>query len=116
MRPRKTGEDVFLIDESMQRKTGIYEKYASDQVVLIAENAAHEQKDSWWRTHHGYARIEKRLATKQITQEYAQEEYKLRLIVPWKTTEAAIDALEQELNADNLSTEDRAKLTNSYIS
>ncbi|UBD63999.1 phage tail tape measure protein [Bacteroides salyersiae] len=109
----KTGEDVFLIDEKYaKKKQGIYEKYASDQVVLIAENAAHEQKIRDEEHIMDMLALKKRLATKQITQEeYAQEEYKLRLDYARKTTEAAIDALEQELNADNLSTEDRAKLS-----
>ena len=41
----KTGEDVILIDEKYARKKQeIYGKYASDQVALIAENAAHEQE------------------------------------------------------------------------
>lgn len=109
----KTGEDVFLIDEKYaKKKQGIYEKYASDQVALIAENAAHEQKIRDEEHIMDMLALKKRLVTKQITQEeYAQEEYKLRLDYARKTTEAAIDALEQELNADNLSTEDRAKLS-----
>ena len=47
---------------------------------------------------------------KRQQQEYAAEEYRLRLDYARKTTEAAIDALELELQADNLSADDRAKI------
>ena len=39
----KTGEDIFLIDDKYaKKKQELYERHASDQVQLIAENAAHE--------------------------------------------------------------------------
>ena len=109
----QTGEDVFLIDEKYaKKKQGIYEKYASDQVALIAENAAHEQKIRDEEHIMDMLALKKRLATKQITQEeYAQEEYKLRLDYARKTTEAAIDALEQELKVNNISAKDSARIS-----
>ena len=55
--------------------------------------------------------LKKILASKQITeQEYVAEEFRLRLDYARKTTETAIDALELELHADNLSADDRAKI------
>lgn len=108
----KTGEDVFLIAEKYaKKKKELYEKYASDQISLIAENAAHEQKIRDEEHIMDMLALKKKLASKQITQqEYATEEYRLRLDYARKTTEAAIDALELELQADNLSADDRAKV------
>lgn len=108
----KTGEDVFLIAEKYaKKKKELYEKYASDQISLIAENAAHEQKIRDEEYIMDMLALKKKLASKQITQqEYAAEEYRLRLDYARKTTEAAIDALELELQADNLSADDRAKI------
>lgn len=108
----KTGEDVFLIDEKYaKKKQELYEKHASDQVQLIAENAAHEQEIRDGEYVMDMLALKKKLASKQITQqEYAAEEYRLRLDYARKTTEAAIDALELELQADNLSADDRAKI------
>lgn len=108
----KTGEDVFLIDEKYaKKKQELYEKYASGQIALIAENAAHEQSIRDEEHVMDMLALKKKLASKQITQqEYAEEEYRLRLDYARKTTEAAIDALELELQADNLSAEDRAKI------
>ena len=108
----KTGEDVFLIAEKYaKKKKELYEKYASDQISLIAENAAHEQKIRDEEHIMDMLALKKKLASKQITQqEYAAEEYRLRLDYARKTPEAAIDALELELQADNLSADDRAKI------
>ena len=108
----KTGEDVFLIAEKYaKKKKELYEKYASDLISLIAENAAHEQKIRDEEHIMDMLALKKKLASKQITQqEYAAEEYRLRLDYARKTTEAAIDALELELQADNLSADDRAKI------
>lgn len=108
----KTGEDVFLIAEKYaKKKKELNEKYASDQISLIAENAAHEQKIRDEEHIMDMLALKKKLASKQITQqEYAAEEYRLRLDYARKTTEAAIDALELELQADNLSADDRAKI------
>lgn len=108
----KTGEDVFLIAEKYaKKKKELYEKYASDQISLIAENASHEQKIRDEEHIMDMLALKKKLASKQITQqEYAAEECRLRLDYARKTTEAAIDALELELQADNLSADDRAKI------
>ena len=108
----KTGEDVFLIAEKYaKKKKELYEKYASDQISLIAENASHEQKIRDEEHIMDMLALKKKLASKQITQqEYVAEEYRLRLDYARKTTETAIDALELELQADNLSADDRAKI------
>lgn len=108
----KTGEDVFLIAEKYaKKKQELYEKYTSGQIALIAENAAHEQSILDEEHVMDMLALKKKLVSKQITQqEYAEEEYRLRLDYARKTTEAAIDALELELQADNLSAEDRAKI------
>jgi len=109
----KTGENVTLIDEKYARKKqDIYEKHASDQILLIAENAAHEQelRDSEYAIE--MIALKKRLASKLITEEqYAKEEYKLKIEYTRKTAEAAIDALELELMAENISVEEREKIT-----
>ena len=108
----KTGEDVFLIDEKYaKKKQELYEKHASDQVQLIAENAAHEQEIRDGEYVMDMLALKKQLASKEITQqEYAELEYQLKLDYVRKTTEAAIDALELELQNENLSAEDRAKI------
>ena len=109
----KTGEDVFLIDEKYaKKKQELYEKRASDQVLLIAENAAHEQSIRDEEYIMDTLALKKQLASKEITQqEYAEREYQLKLDYARKTTEAAIDALEMQLNAEkNLGPDERAKL------
>lgn len=108
----KNGEDVFLIDEKYARKKqDLYEKHASDQVMLIAENAAHEQEIRDGEYVMDMLALKKQFASKEITQqEYAELEYQLKLDYVRKTTEAAIDALELELQNENLSAEDRAKI------
>lgn len=108
----KTGEDVFLIDEKYAKKRqDIYEKHASDQIQLIAENVAHEQEIRDTDYAMDILALKEQLAKKEITQqEYAEREYQLKLDYVRKTTEAAIDALELELQNENLSAEDRAKI------
>ena len=109
----KTGEDVFAIDQKYAiKKQQIFEENAAYQIQLIAENAAAEQiiRDQAFQTE--MLSLKKQLAEKKITKkEYAEQEYRLTLDYVRKTTQAAIDALELELQADNLSAEDRAKIT-----
>lgn len=114
----KTGEDVILIDEKYARKKQeIYGKYASDQVALIAENAAHEQEIRDAAYVMDMLALKKKLASKLITEEqYAIEEYKLQLEYAHKTTEAAIEALELELTVENITAEERTKIvTQLYV-
>ena len=109
----KTGEDVFLIDEKYAKKRQeLYEKHASDQVLLIAENAAHEQSIRDEEYIMDTIALKKQLASKEITQqEYAEREYQLKLDYARKTTEATIDALKMQLNTEkNLGPEERTKL------
>ena len=108
----KTGEDVFLIDEKYaKKKQELNERHASDQVQLIAENAAHEQEIRDAAYVMDTLALKKQLASKEITQqEYAELEYQLNLNYARKTAEAAIDALESELATANLSTDKREKL------
>ena len=108
----KTGEDVFLIDEKYaKKKQELNERHASDQVQLIAENAAHEQEIRDAAYVMDTLALKKQLASKEITQqEYAELEYQLKLDYVRKTSEAAIDALESELATANLSTDKREKL------
>lgn len=109
----KTGEDIFLIDEKYAKKRQeLYEKHASDQVLLIAENTAHEQSIRNEEYIMDTLALKKQLASKEITQqEYAEREYQLKLDYARKTAEATIDALEMQLNAEkNLGPEERTKL------
>ncbi|WP_217929564.1 phage tail tape measure protein [Bacteroides caecimuris] len=108
----KTGEDVFLIDDKYaKKKQELYERHASDQVQLIAENAAHEQEIRDAAYVMDTLALKKQLASMEITQqEYAELEYQLKLDYVRKTAEAAIDALELELQDENLSAEDRARI------
>ena len=78
----KTGEDVILIDEKYARKKQeIYGKYASDQVALIAENAAHEQEIRDAAYVMDMLALKKKLASKLITEEqYAIEEYNFKSV------------------------------------
>ena len=113
----KTGEDVILIDEKYARKKQeIYGKYASDQVALIAENAAHEQEIRDAAYVMDMLALKKKLASKLITEEqYAIEEYNLQLEYAHKT-EAAIEALELELTVENITAEERTKIvTQLYV-
>lgn len=108
----KTGEDVFLIsDKYAKKKQDLLEEHASHQVLLIADNAAAEQKvrDQQYQT--DMLGLKKQLAQKSITEkEYAEEEYRITVDYARKTAEAGIDALEMQLKTDNLSAEDRAKI------
>lgn len=108
----KTGEDVFLINNKYEKKKQILkEDYASGQILLIADNAAAEQvlRDQQYKM--DILALKKARAEKKITEkEYSEEEYRITLDYARKTTEAAIDALELELKADNLSAKDRAKI------
>ena len=108
----KTGEDIFLIDDKYaKKKQELYERHASDQVQLIAENAAHEQEIRDAAYVMDTLALKKQLASKEITQqEYAELEYQLKLDYVRKTSEAAIEALESELATANLSTDKREKL------
>lgn len=109
----KSGEDVFLIDEKYKKKRqGLLEEFASEQILQIADNAAAEQAvhDRQFQT--DLLNLKRRKETENMSSEqYAEEEYLIKLDYVRKTTEAAIDAIEQELNVDNLSAKDRKKLT-----
>lgn len=109
----KTGEDVSLIrDKYAKKKQDLLEEHASQQILLIADNAAAEQKvrDQQYQT--DMLDLKKQLAQKLITEkEYAEEEYRITVDYARKTAEAAIDALEMQLKTDNLSAEDRAKIS-----
>ncbi|WP_303012573.1 phage tail tape measure protein [uncultured Bacteroides sp.] len=108
----KTGEDVILIDEKYARKKQeTYGKYASEQILQIAENAAHEQEIRDAAYVMDTLALKKKLASKLITEEqYAIEEYNLQLEYARKTTEAAIEALELELTVENITAEERTKI------
>lgn len=75
----KTGEDIFLIDDKYaKKKQELYERHASDQVQLIAENAAHEQEIRDAAYVMDTLALKKQLASKEITQqEYAELELSL---------------------------------------
>ena len=109
----KSGEDVFLIDEKYKKKRqGLLEEFVSEQILQIADNAAAEQavRDRQFQT--DLLNLKRRKETENMSSEqYAEEEYLIKLDYVRKTTEAAIDAIEQELNVDNLSAKDRKKLT-----
>lgn len=88
------------------------EEFASEQILQIADNAAAEQavRDRQFQT--DLLNLKRRKETENMSSEqYAEEEYLIKLDYVRKTTEAAIDAIEQELNVDNLSAKDRKKLT-----
>lgn len=88
------------------------EEFASEQILQIADNAAAEQavRDRQFQT--DLLNLKRRKETENMSSEqYAEEEYLIKLDYVCKTTEAAIDAIEQELNVDNLSAKDRKKLT-----
>ncbi|MCZ2519699.1 hypothetical protein O1429_04185 [Bacteroides fragilis] len=110
---QKTGEDVFLINDKYEKKKQeLKENYASGQILLIADNAAAEQIIRDRQYQQDMLALKKELAEKKITrQEFNEEEYRLTLYYARKTSEAAIDALEQELRVENLSAEDRIKIT-----
>lgn len=109
----KSGEDVFLIDEKYKKKRQeLQEEFASKQILSIANNAAAEQAVRDRQLQTDLLDLKRRKETEKMSAEqYAEEEYLIKLDYVRKTTEAAIDAIEQELNVDNLSSKDRAKLT-----
>lgn len=115
----RTGEDVFLINEKyLKKKHELYEKHASDQILLIADNAAAEQVLRDRQYQEDMAAVEKQYADDiksgkdrvEAKRNYEEQKYQITLDYARKTTEAAIDALELELNTENLSAEDRAKI------
>lgn len=110
---KKTGEDIFIIDEKyLKKRQLLFEENASYQIQLIAENAAEEQviRDQQYQIE--MLSLKKKLTQKHITQkEYAEQEFQLTSDYVRKTNEAAIDALELELQAENLSADDRAKIS-----
>ena len=115
----KSGEDVFLINEKyLKKKHELYEKHASDQILLIADNAAAEQILRDRQYQEDMAAAEKQYADDiksgkdrvEAKRDYEEQKYQITLDYARKTTEAAIDALELELNTENISAEDRAKI------
>lgn len=115
----KSGEDVFLINEKyLKKKYELYEKHASDQILLIADNAAAEQILRDRQYQEDMAAAEKQYADDikfgkdrvEAKRDYEEQKYQITLDYARKTTEAAIDALELELNTENLSAEDRVKI------
>ncbi len=115
----KTGEDVFLIDEKYaKKKQTVYEKYASDQIALIADNAAAEQviRDRRYQKEMTAAADQYANDLKlgkdsvKAKEKYEKEKYRITLEYTRKTIEAAIDALEAELAVGNLSVEERASI------
>lgn len=109
----KSGQDIILIDEKYQKKRqDMLEEFASKQILLIADNAAAEQAMRDRQLQKDLLDLKKRKETENMSAEqYAEEEYQIKLDYVRKTTESAIDALEQELNVDNISAKDRAKIT-----
>ena len=109
----KSGEDVFLIDEKYQKKRqDLLEEFASKQILLIADNAAAEQAVRDRQLQTDLLALKKRKETENMSEEqYAEEEYLIKLDYVRKTTEAAIDAVEEELKVDNISAKDRARIT-----
>lgn len=115
----KSGEDVFLINEKyLKKKHELYEKHASDQILLIADNVAAEQILRDRQYQEDMAAAEKQYADDikfgkdrvEVKRDYEEQKYQITLDYARKTTEAAIDALELELNTENLSAEDRVKI------
>ena len=115
----KTGEDVFLINEKyLKKKHELYEKHASDQILLIANNAAAEQVLRDRQYQEDIAAVEKQYANDlksgkdavTAKKDYEEQKYQITLDYTRKTSEAAIDALELELNTENLSADDKAKI------
>lgn len=115
----RTGEDVFLINEKyLKKKHELYEKHASDQILLIADNAAAEQVLRDRQYQEDMAAAEKQYADDikfgkdrvEAKRDYEEQKYQITLDYARKTTEASIDALELELNTENLSAEDRVKI------
>lgn len=109
----KSGEDVFLIDEKYQKKRqDLLEEFASKQILLIADNAAAEQAVRDRQLQTDLLALKKRKETENMSEEqYAEEEYLIKLDYVRKTTEAAIDAIEEELKVNNISAKDRARIT-----
>lgn len=115
----KTGEDVFLIDEKYaKKKQTVYEKYASDQITLIADNAAAEQvirdkqyQEDMTTAAELYANdLKLGKDSVKAKEKYEKEKYRITLEYTRKTIEAAIDTLEAELAVGNLSVEERASI------
>lgn len=115
----KTGEDVFLIDEKYaKKKQTVYEKYASDQITLIADNAAAEQvirdkqyQEDMTTAAELYANdLKLGKDSVKAKEKYEKEKYRITLEYTRKTIEAAIDTLEAELAVGNLSVEKSASI------
>lgn len=109
----KSGADVSLINEKyLKKRQELQEEFASKQILLIADNAAAEQAVRDRQLQTDLLALKKRKETENMSEEqYAEEEYLIKLDYVRKTTEAAIDAIEQELKVDNISAKDRARIT-----
>lgn len=115
----KSGADVTLIASKYQKqRQNLIEEHASKQILLIADNAAAEQavRDQQYQkdmtaASEKYAN-DLKAGKDSVTaeEEYEESKYQITLDYTKKTTEAAINSLEQQLKATNLSTEDRAKI------
>ena len=104
----------FLLMKSIRKKDrACWKKFASEQILQIADNAAAEQavRDRQFQTEFIKSEKDAKKQRTMSSEQYAEEEYLIKLDYVRKTTEAAIDAIEQELNVDNLSAKDRKKLT-----
>lgn len=108
----KSGESVFSIDEKyLKKRQELQEGFASKQIQMIAENAAAEQviRDMDYKAE--LLALQKKKELKEITPEqFAEEEYKIKVDYARKTVEAAIDALEMELSVKNMNAAESAKI------
>lgn len=107
------GADIAAVDTKyLKKRQEIYEEYASSMVDSIAESAATEQVIRNAQYNSELRELKKALAEKKITQEeFDSRSGILTENFGIESAKASIDALERQLEVENLSVDERKKLS-----
>lgn len=107
------GADVSLIEKKyINEKRKIYEEYAADYVDEISKSAAAEQVVRNAQYNSDLKELEKLHAKKLISdEEYEKKKADITERYSIDTAKAAVDSLEEQISVENLSQDDREKLS-----
>lgn len=107
------GADVSLIEQKyLAERRKINEEYASDSADEISKSAAAEQVIRNAQYNSDLKELEKMHAKKLISdEEYEKKKADITERYSLDTAKAAVDSIEKQLSVENLSQEDREKLT-----
>lgn len=107
------GADVSLIEKKyLNEKRKIYEEYAADSVDEISKAAAAEQVVRNAQYNSDLKELEKLHAKKLVSdEEYEKKKADITERYSIDTAKAAVDSLEEQISVENLSQDDREKLS-----